>query len=120
VASTDVAEAIAAVDDPRPEGETAETGGHRPPLQEEGSVSTNVWSDEAAESAFLAEARDRGETVATKAPAATATEEADPKTLPPLEDLVKRLSPELRETLDDLFRAKFVAVRRIPKKALNP
>jgi hypothetical protein len=110
---------VAALDDPRPEGETAETSGHPPPLSEEGSVSTNVWSDEAAESAFRAEARERGETIATKAPAA-ALEEGDPKNLPPLENLVKRLSPELRETLDDLFRAKFVAVRRIPKKALNP
>jgi hypothetical protein len=32
---------------------------------------------------------------------------------------VKRIPPEVREVLDDLFRAKFTAVRRVPKKSLK-
>ena len=57
--------------------------------------------------------------------AAAATREAaeekedDKKALPPLAVLVKRLAPEVRETLDDLFRAKFTGVRRVPKKFLK-
>jgi len=81
----------------------------------------NVWPDDGAESAFIAEARERGEPV--KAVAATvelADEKEDAKrALPPLADLVKRLSPEVRETLDDLFRAKFTTVRRVPEKVLK-
>ena len=77
----------------------------------------NAWPDESAESAMLPELRSRGE-MAT--PAATeAVEEIEPKALPPLDELVKRLSPEVRDALDDLFRAKFVTVRRVPKKALK-
>ena len=81
----------------------------------------NVWPDESAESAFIAEARQRGEPVAaTKATVEIAEEkEADKKALPALADLMQRLSPEVRETLDDLFRAKFTTVRRVPKKALK-
>ena len=87
------------------------------------SESINVWPDEAAESAFMAEARDRGETVAPPKPTRSVDGDADDgvnaKNLPPLEELVNRLSPEVRETLDDLFRAKFTAVRRVPKTALK-
>jgi hypothetical protein len=85
---------------------------------EEGSPS---WPDETAESAFLADARDRGESVtSTPAPKAEAADDADTnKPLPPLDELVKRIPAEVRETLDDLFRARFVTVRRVPKKALK-
>ncbi len=77
----------------------------------------NVWPDENAEAAFMAEARERNEPVV--AAAVEAIEETDTKNLPPLDELVKRLSPEVRETLDDLFRAKFIAVRRVPKQVLK-
>jgi len=82
---------------------------------------TNVWPDENAEAAFIAEARQRGEPVAaTKATAELIEEkEDDKKALPALAELMKRLSPDVRETLDDLFRAKFTTVRRIPKKVLK-
>jgi hypothetical protein len=40
-------------------------------------------------------------------------------TLPPLDELVNRIDPSIRETLDELFRAKFTAVRRIPPGALK-
>lgn len=85
------------------------------------SESINVWPDEAAEASFFAEARERGETVRAVPAAAVEKEddERNPKSLPPLEDLVGRLSPELRETLDDLFRAKFTSVRRLPAKVFK-
>jgi hypothetical protein len=75
--------------------------------------------DEAIESAFLAEARERGEPVRSPVPATEAVEEVDTKPLPKLDELVRRIPAEVRETLDDLFRAKFVTVRRVPKKALK-
>ena len=52
--------------------------------------------------------------------AAEDEEEEEKETpLPALDELVQRLSPETRELLDDLFRAKFVTVRRVPKQALK-
>ena len=77
----------------------------------------NAWPDETAETAMLSELRAKGE-MAT--PAATeAVEEIDPKNLPPLDELVKRIPADVREVVDDLFRAKFVRVVRVPKQALK-
>jgi len=74
---------------------------------------------EEAEAAFLAEARERGEDVASVAAALAAAESEDEKgALPPLEELIQKLPAELRDTLDDLFRAKFVKVMRVRKKDL--
>ncbi|MDB6092962.1 MAG: hypothetical protein JWM32_524 [Verrucomicrobia bacterium] len=90
-------------------------GGVAAPLEN----GANVWSDEAAESAFLAEQRDSG-TPAPPSAVAEASEEVDSKNaLPSLDELVKRISPGTRELMDELFRAKFIAVRRVPKKALK-
>lgn len=75
--------------------------------------------DEAAESAFRAEARERGETVTTSSTPAESVEEPEPKTLPKLDDLVARIPSNVRDTLEELFRARFVSVKRIPKKALK-
>ena len=76
-----------------------------------------AWPDESAESAMLGELKSRGEVVV---PLATeAVEEIAPKNLPPLDELVKRIPPEVRDVVDDLFRAKFVRVVRVPKKALK-
>ena len=87
-----------------------------PPLLEtEGPV--NAWPDESAESAMLSELKSRGE-LATPMPT-QAVEETDTRNLPPLDELVKRIPPEVRETLDDLFRVKYVRVVRVPKKALK-
>jgi hypothetical protein len=84
------------------------------------SESTNVWPDEAAEVAFFAESRVRGEPAEVGAGAAPeAAEEIDTRGLPPLDELVKRIPPEVRETLDDLFRVKFTGVKRVPQKALK-
>jgi hypothetical protein len=78
-----------------------------------------TWPDESAESAFLSEARARGEPVMADTATAELAEETDPKSLPPLEELVQRIPPEVREVLDDLFRARFTTVRRVPRKALK-
>lgn len=111
----DISEAVAATDQ-RPESGAAETEENKL-LQAVASESTNVWNDEAAESAFRAEARERGEALA---PPPTAEKDVDDgKGLPPLEELVQRLSPDVRDVLDDLFRAKFTSVRRVPAKAFK-
>jgi hypothetical protein len=122
----DVSETLSALASPGLNGEaTAESGEAKPEgglSGEAESYSVNVWNDEAAESAFRAEARQRGEPLSAPAPAAEPeeeTENGDKKNLPPVEELVKRLSPEVREVLDDLFRAKFTTVRRVPAKALK-
>jgi hypothetical protein len=82
--------------------------------------STNVWPDEAAEAAFFAESRVRGEPAdPVAAVAITAAGETEPRGLPPLDELVKRIPPEVRETLDELFRVKFTGVKRVPQNALK-
>lgn len=46
-------------------------------------------------------------------------EEIDSKPLPALDDLVQRIPADVRDVLEDLFRARFVSVRRVPRKALK-
>ena len=77
----------------------------------------NAWPDESTESSIVAELRQRGE-MATPV-AAEPVDDTDTKTLPSLNELVGRLSPEVRSTLDELFRARFVRVARVPQKALK-
>ena len=73
------------------------------------------WPDDSAESAMRAELRARGETEAPR-PAAPPS---DDQNLPPLATLVARLPADTRALLDELFRAKFIAVRRAPESALK-
>lgn len=79
---------------------------------------TNVWPDAAAEAAFLAETRHRGESVPVVNRPAEEAEDRRP--LPALDELVSRIPAETRELLDELFRAKFVAVRRVRTRDLKP
>ena len=39
--------------------------------------------------------------------------------LPELDALVGRLPGELRDTLDELFRARFISVKKLPKKVFQ-
>jgi hypothetical protein len=93
-----------------------------PPGEIASSVEPDAaWPDESAEAQFLGEARERGESV--PAPPTPAAEpeapEAEPAgPAPELDDLVGRLPPAVRETLDELFRARFVRVTRLPRKTL--
>lgn len=77
------------------------------------------WPDESVESAFLAEARDRGEPIAPARAKEDIADETDAKALPPLNELVNRIPADVREALEDLFRARFVTVKRVPKRALK-
>ncbi len=77
------------------------------------------WPDDSAESSFLAEARERGEPMAPVRAKEEIADETDAKALPALSELVNRIPPEVRETLEELFRARFVTVKRVPKKALK-
>ncbi len=45
--------------------------------------------------------------------------EAGDTSLPPMEDLVKRIPAPARELMEELFRAKFVTVKRVPQSALK-
>ncbi len=65
------------------------------------------WPDGASESAFPAAA------------AAIDNEEQDSTDLPPLDSLVSRIPEETRKILDEVFRAQFTGVRKIPKKLLK-
>ncbi len=87
-------------------------------LEGDGGDSTNVWPDAAAEEIFLTEAGSQNTGVVLPR-GSDAVEETDAKGLPPLDELVKRIPAEVREALDDLFRVKYTAVRRVPKKALK-
>jgi hypothetical protein len=82
-----------------------------------------AWPDEASESAMRAEVAERGETLSSRAAreaAEIAAEEAaEKKNLPRLDDLIQKIPPDVRDTLEELFRAKFVKVARVPKKALK-
>jgi len=78
------------------------------------------WPDDATESEFRAEARERGEPVRVAREPEEAEDEKENGALPKLEDLVTRIPAAVRETLEDLFRARFVAVKRVPRKALKP
>ncbi len=87
-----------------------------------GDEDNPFWPDETVEVAFLSDAKDRGETPTPGSAAVQAemTEEnSDRAALPPLDDLVKRIPSDVRDTLDELFRAKFVTVKRLPKKAFK-
>ncbi|HWA26020.1 MAG TPA: hypothetical protein VG734_10180 [Lacunisphaera sp.] len=39
--------------------------------------------------------------------------------LPPMEDLIQRIPAPARDLMEELFRAKFVTVKRIPQWALK-
>ena len=76
------------------------------------------WPDEAAESAFLGEAHGQG-IVLPPPPGPVTSDEAEPATLPAVDELAARVPAEVRELLDELFRARFTTVRRVPIKALK-
>jgi hypothetical protein len=92
-----------------------------------------AWPGESDEAAYLAAAGEDadssapefspdggpGPAFAERGPARTpaAGEGAGEAELPPLEELVERVPAEVRAALDELFRAKFVAVRRLSRRA---
>lgn len=83
-----------------------------------GADEATVWPTAAEEAAFLAETRARGEPVAPVREAAEEVED-NPKALPKLDELVNQIPAETRELLDELFRARFVTVRKVRKADLK-
>lgn len=79
-----------------------------------------IGPTEAEESAYLAEqaAAIPSEAVSARGEDAVEPDEA-PAKLPAIEDLVPRIPAAAREALDELFRARFVRVQRVPRKALK-
>jgi len=70
------------------------------------------------EAAFIASERESGASTPIP-PAATADKDDEKTELPPLEDLVQRIPAPARELIEELFRARFVTVKRLPKAALK-
>lgn len=63
-----------------------------------------------------------GSARAVRRTSTVADDEADDPTseaLPELDALVARLSAEVRETLDELFRARFVTVKKLPRRVFS-
>lgn len=76
--------------------------------------------DETEETAFLAEQRrsaPNGTPPVRSAPGPKEDESA--VALPPLDDLVLRVPAPTRELIDQLFRARFITVKRIPATAFK-
>jgi hypothetical protein len=80
-----------------------------------------VGPSEGEEASFLAEQRIASGVALPPARDAGADrgEDEPAGSLPPLEDLVSRIPAPTRALLDELFRAKFVTVKRVPKSALK-
>lgn len=84
-----------------------------------------VWPDEATETAMIAERGGREQVVDESGKGNVArrvrnvVERVDPSSLPPLDDLVNRLPTDVRQTLEELFRARFVTVAKAPSAALK-
>ncbi len=77
-----------------------------------------IFPDEDTEMAMRSELRAKGEGVV--AVARVANDEGEVAApLPPLDSLVSRLRPEVREVLDELFRARFTSVRRVSSRVLK-
>lgn len=76
-----------------------------------------VGPSEDEESAFIAEER-----LSVSAPVAAAEEIEDdlaPAAMPSMAELSKRVPAEVLEVMDELFRAKFAKVQRVPSKHLK-
>lgn len=69
------------------------------------------------EAALLAQEREMG--IVTPALEHMEAQEEPKADLPPMEDLVNRIPAPARELMEELFRARFVTVKRMPKSALK-
>jgi hypothetical protein len=69
------------------------------------------------EAAFLAQERELG--IVTPTLMHTESPPEEKGSLPPMEDLVKRIPMPARDLMEELFRAKFITVKRIPQSALK-
>lgn len=85
-------------------------------LLDSAEPATPALPDEAEEAAYLAGANDQE----AAAPAATPVVELEAQaSLPPLEELVRRIPADVRAALDELFRARFTGVKRATESELG-
>lgn len=103
---------------------TAESGGHL--VGESESTESNEgdgppeWPDEEAEAAMLVELNGRETSAAPLTKRRVAREETDEAgDLPALDDALQKVPVAVRKTLDELFRAQFVQVRRVPAAVMK-
>ena len=75
-----------------------------------------IGPGEAEESGFLAE--QQTDTPKTTVPASAETDERA-IVLPPMDELIQRIPVATRELMDQLFRAKFITVKRLPIAAFK-
>jgi hypothetical protein len=93
-------------------------GGAQPVAEAESGAPVGPSAEE--ENAFLSEQQANGQAFSAPRSALRADSEAETAgDLPPLEDLVKRIPMPARDLMEELFRAKFVTVKRVPKSALK-
>ncbi len=71
------------------------------------------------EAAFLNEQNSQEAASASLSVAAPVEVEEPAEALPKLDELVNRISAPTRALVDELFRARFVTVKRVPKSALK-
>jgi hypothetical protein len=78
-----------------------------------------VGPSESEEGSFLAEQRSAAIPESQPAVRRTAPDEESGPPLPALDKLVERIPAATRDVMEELFRARFVTVKRIPKSALK-
>lgn len=111
---------------PGPTRDTVASIAAPPDAQETGSGDDEApeWPDESVEAAMIAEQRERDDAAPPPARAPrpsqnTDTEDDASVPLPKLDALIEKIPSDVRETLDELFRARFTSVQRVSKRALK-
>lgn len=90
-----------------------------PVVEDAGSEAS--WPTESAEASALADVRERGEDTVIASALSKVEEETVKKALPPLEQLTPRIPDQVKESMEELFRAKWTRVVRIKKRQItNP
>jgi hypothetical protein len=106
-------ETVAAVYDRRPDDD----GGHKTPLQGDDSIPAGPTPEE--EAALLTTDRSSEQFYGLLPQIEQGDAEPVAASLPPMEDLVKRIPVPTRALIEELFRARFITVKRVPTSALK-
>ncbi len=108
-------EGLAAYSDPFGSGGPVPAGDEDgPPLDE---IEAQMRGEVSARDGAAAASASARRLVAARADDEDEGAEGKSARLPELDELVARIPAEVRETLDELFRARFIQVKRLPKKA---
>jgi len=112
-----LAHAEAAVGPPAPAGDIAEAAPARAERPGPGAAAERPGEGGALGATDLTP--EEAEMLPGEPNGAGADREAD-EVLPPLDELAGRVPPAVVAAMDELFRAKWTAVRRFPREALKP